>query len=212
MRQSGNPRKKLAFVDLYPYVPYGAVRDQDAAPPRVGAVAAAGGAPPAPSVVSGINLSGAGLSVVRLPPSWSFVTELFLQKNSLRALPAALGQLRHLRVLDVSYNSLTVLPREMGQLFELRDLNVSCNRLTELSPDIFGRLFRLEACQHEGNPLLAPPPHVLAGGAYALFRHCCDSMAAVAPPERQLRHVMPEREQAHLLSQGAVKARSGRVS
>jgi Leucine-rich repeat (LRR) protein len=203
MRQSGNPRRKL--VDLSPYVPYAAIRDGVDGVVAAARAEASSGA----SVVTGINLSGAGLSAVRVPSSWWGLTELFLQKNSLRALPAALGKLRLLRTLDVSYNSLVTLPRELGQLLELRELNVSCNRLTELDPEIFGRLFRLEACQHEGNPLVAPPQHVLADGAYALFRHCCDSMAAVAPPERVLRHVMPEREQAHLQAQGAVKARGG---
>jgi CCR4-NOT transcription complex subunit 6 len=158
------------------------------------------------SLITGLNLSNAGLSVLRLPSNKFFMmTELYIQKNSLAVLPAELGNLRALRILDVSYNSLTALPIELGELFELREFNVSCNRLSELSVEIFGRLHKLEACQHEGNNLMSPPANVLAGGAYAIFRFCCDSMTAGAPPDRLMHHFMAENEQAHLLSQGRIK-------
>ncbi len=205
MRQSGNPRKKLTFADLSPYVPYEAVKEQQADRAELGPASTDAGRGSSPTAVSGLNLSGAGLTRVVLPSTWFFLTELFLQKNALTSLPALLGGLRHLRLLDVSYNNLVSLPLELGLLYELRDLNVSCNRLTELVPDIFGRLCRLESCQHEGNPLVSPPAHVLGGGAYALFRYCCDCMSAIAPPERQLRHVMAERDQAQMMAQGAAR-------
>ncbi len=205
MRQS-NTRKGRGGA-LAPYVPYERVKcsssphSSPSAPRRDSSSSSSSSS----TLVSGLNLSNAGLSVLRLPPSLFLLTELYIQKNSLSVLPSSLGQLRALRVLDVSYNSLTSLPLEMGSLFELRDLNVSCNRLTELAVDVFGRLHKLEVCQHEGNNLVSPPLSVLSGGAYAIFRFCCDSMAVPAPPDRVMHHFVPESEQAHLLAQGRIK-------
>jgi CCR4-NOT transcription complex subunit 6 len=185
---------------LAPYVPYAMLRELGSLSNSSTSSSASSSVP-----LTGLNLSNAGLSVLRLPSNLLFMTELYVQKNSLAVLPSSIGLLRALRVLDVSYNSLTALPSELGNLFELRDLNVSCNRLTELAADVFGRLHKLEVCQHEGNNLVSPPLAILSGGAYSIFRYCCDSMAAPAPPERVMHHFIPEAEQAHMISQGCVK-------
>jgi len=50
-----------------------------------------------------------------------------LSNNQLTGLPAELGQLKNLEVLDVSSNKLTGLPLELGNLTQLRLLDISGN-------------------------------------------------------------------------------------
>lgn len=79
-------------------------------------------------------------SLRELQPSIGSLAQLqslILCHNQLIALPAAaVGQLRNLRVLDVSDNQLQSLPAELGNLNELNTINVSCNRLKILPADL----------------------------------------------------------------------------
>ena len=195
MRQSRPGRK--ASQPAPGYVPYALVRTGEAARPP-------GPCGPA-TPLAGLDLSGAGLSCVRLPAAYAWLTELHLQKNSLRSMPACVGRLGQLRVLDLSYNSLEVVGPELGQLYQLRSLDLSCNRLTELPLDVFGRLCRLEVCKTEGNNITSPPIHVLQGSGYSIFRHACDNMSLPNPPDRVLHNIINEHEQASLQAAGHVK-------
>ncbi|XP_043919507.1 leucine-rich repeat-containing protein 47 [Protopterus annectens] len=79
-------------------------------------------------------------SLQELQPSIGSLTQLqslILCHNQLTALPAAaLGQLRNLRVLDVSNNHLQCLPTELRNLNELNTINASCNRLQILPAEL----------------------------------------------------------------------------
>jgi Leucine-rich repeat (LRR) protein len=65
---------------------------------------------------------------------------LILADNGLWDLPAQIGRLRRLRMLDVGHNQLTAVPEELGDLEGLSDfLYLHDNRLSEL-PFALGRL------------------------------------------------------------------------
>jgi len=63
---------------------------------------------------------------------------LIVREVGLVALPQEVGDLVHLRELDLSHNELTELPATLGQLGELQHLNVSRNRLADLPQTIHG--------------------------------------------------------------------------
>lgn len=84
------------------------------------------------------------MKLTELPESLGQLTHLRslnLYHNQLIALPE-FGQLKRLWSLDLSRNKLTVLPEWLEQLEQLRSLKLSDNRLTAL-PDVFGRLTQL---------------------------------------------------------------------
>jgi hypothetical protein len=76
---------------------------------------------------------------------------------ALAELPASIGQLDGLRVLDLHAGELRSLPREIGALVELRELHVFRNHLTEL-PDSIGELAALETLAVGHNQLTSLPP------------------------------------------------------
>lgn len=59
---------------------------------------------------------------------------LFSASNQLITLPAEIGQLEHLTVLELQDNVITTLPKQMEALSNLVRLNLSRNKMTEL-PD-----------------------------------------------------------------------------
>ena len=147
--------------------------------------------------------SSAGLNRFRLPTAYWTLTELHLQKNSLREIPPVVGQLVHLQVLDLSYNSIESISPCLGKLYQLRELNLSCNRLTDLPLEIFGRLCMLGSCKLDGNNIV--PVQATQGGGYSVFRHACDNMSIPNPPERALHNLIGEQEQASMEAAGHIQ-------
>lgn len=99
-----------------------------------------------------INLSGQGLTKA---PAYIFdktsTTELNLSNNSIDgALQSQIGQLKNLKVLDLSNNKFTGVPAEIGQLADLEILNLSNNLLTGL-PNELGNLSKLKLLDLTGN-------------------------------------------------------------
>ncbi|KAI7694639.1 CCR4-NOT transcription complex subunit 6-like [Sarcoptes scabiei] len=88
------------------------------------------------------------------PQLWSFthLTGLYLNDNSLTKLSPDIGKLQHLQVLDLSNNKLRNLPGEIGDLIMLRELYLMHNNLRQL-PYELGRLFQLQSLALKGNPL-----------------------------------------------------------
>ncbi|TRY68578.1 hypothetical protein TCAL_03065 [Tigriopus californicus] len=80
-----------------------------------------------------------GFSLDQVEPWWEQVslTKLILASNQLTLLPANLGDLSTLTVLDLHDNMLKELPNEIGLLTCLSKLNVSHNRLSGLPPDFY---------------------------------------------------------------------------
>jgi Leucine rich repeat len=70
-----------------------------------------------------------------------------LYGTHLQTLPAAIGTLNRLRVLDLADNALTELPSEFGRLVALRYLYLHRNRLDAL-PEWTGALTALPQLRH----------------------------------------------------------------
>lgn len=99
-----------------------------------------------------INLSGQGLTKA---PEYIFsktsTTELDLSNNSIDgALQSQIGQLKKLKVLDLSNNKFTGVPAEIGQLNDLEILDLSNNQITGL-PNELGNLSKLKLLDLTGN-------------------------------------------------------------
>ena len=97
--------------------------------------------------------------ITSLPPAiWKLTNlrklSLFKQGHEyvLESLPAEIGQLTSLVVLDLHDNQLTSLPAEIGQLTSLTDLNLVGNHLTSLPAEI-GQLTSLKVLGLAGNQL-----------------------------------------------------------
>ncbi|XP_074287787.1 putative disease resistance protein RGA1 [Silene latifolia] len=77
-------------------------------------------------------------------PNWTGLRSLDLSHSWVEKLPEAIGQLLHLRSLDLSYNrDLKVLPKSITKLVNLQTLNLfSCKSLRQL-PDDMSKLIDL---------------------------------------------------------------------
>ncbi|MFA5841894.1 MAG: leucine-rich repeat domain-containing protein [Candidatus Paceibacterota bacterium] len=99
-----------------------------------------------------LDLSGQGLAKV---PEYVFnrteIEELNLSGNSLGgSLQSQIGNLKNLKVLNLSSNRFTGVPAEVGQLTNLKILNISNNLLTGL-PNELGNLSKLILLDLSGN-------------------------------------------------------------
>jgi CCR4-NOT transcription complex subunit 6 len=100
-----------------------------------------------------LDLSGQGLR--SLSPqlfSYEFLQELYVSSNKLTVLPANIGSLRQLRVLEASHNQISDLPPELGMCTFLKKLMLFNNNIRTLPCEI-GSLHMLEVLGIEGNPL-----------------------------------------------------------
>lgn len=88
------------------------------------------------------------------PALWTFthLTALYLNDNSLQRIPADIVKLHNLCTLDLSGNKLRSLPIELGDMTHLRELLLNNNSLRVL-PCELGRLYQLHSLGISGNPL-----------------------------------------------------------
>ncbi|KAI0471042.1 glucose-repressible alcohol dehydrogenase transcriptional effector [Xylariaceae sp. FL0804] len=131
-----------------------------------------------------IDFSGQGLKAMSpmLFDHYSFLTELYLASNNLTELPKAVGQLRSLRLLDVSHNQLTQLPAELGMCTPLRQL-LLYNNLIHNIPSELGALHFLEILGIHGNPLNAEAKQRIAeDGTKHFINHLKESAPVPMPP------------------------------
>jgi len=77
-------------------------------------------------------------------------TNLDLSEMALNTLPASIGELKELKVLNLAKNNLQSLPIEIGRLKNLQTLNLWNNSLHDL-PREFGQLKNLEQLDLEDN-------------------------------------------------------------
>ena len=74
-------------------------------------------------------------------------------------IPASLGELRKLEVLDLRHNALTgEIPAALGSLQDLQVLRLNGNRLSGPIPAALGALTSLQALHLDGNELTGPIP------------------------------------------------------
>ncbi len=97
-----------------------------------------------------------GLALV---PKISTITRLDLSSRDLTELPAEIGQLTQLRILNLHNNLLKSLPPEIIQLEQLRGLGLRNNRFATLTPEI-ARSQNLTSLDLSFNRLASLPPAV----------------------------------------------------
>jgi internalin A len=108
--------------------------------------------------------------LTHIPPEIGQLTQLdrlFVANNQLTQLPPEIGNLVFLDMFSVKGNQLTSLPPEIGKLKNLCDLDIRQNQLRHLPNELGGILAPMITCVEpmiwlEHNPLITPPPEVLA--------------------------------------------------
>jgi Leucine-rich repeat (LRR) protein len=110
--------------------------------------------------VVGLGIGDAGLTEFpRDALRFSRLRDLYLGKNRIAAVPAAIAQLGSLRYLHLAGNSIASLPDELGELGRLRVLNMSGNALQSL-PATLGRLRSLEGLILHNNRIQQLPDEI----------------------------------------------------
>jgi len=108
------------------------------------------------------KLSLSGMGITELPAKLGQLTQLQildLAHNGLTALPEVVGQLTQLQILNLDYNGLTALPGVVGQLTQLQYLSLANNGLTALPVGV-GQLKQLQSLDLSNNRLTALPEGV----------------------------------------------------
>ncbi|KAK3935880.1 glucose-repressible alcohol dehydrogenase transcriptional effector [Diplogelasinospora grovesii] len=130
-----------------------------------------------------LDMSGQGLRV--LSPSlfsYEFLVELYIASNRLSFLPADIGRLRHLRLLEASNNMISELPPEIGMCTNLKSLLLFDNQIHDLPYEI-GSLYQLEMLGIDGNPLNAPmKEEIMERGTKDLVKMLREQAPVPLPP------------------------------
>ncbi|CAJ2510560.1 Uu.00g095290.m01.CDS01 [Anthostomella pinea] len=135
-----------------------------------------------------IDFSGQGLKNVSamLFDHYAFITELYLASNNLTSLPNTIGQLRSLRLLDLSHNQLSELPAELGMCTPLRQLLFYDNHIQDI-PDELGALHFLELLGVQGNPLRNDyKTKLIEDGTKELISHLKENAPVPMPPNPRM--------------------------
>ena len=84
------------------------------------------------------------------------IQEVHLDHNNIQQLPAAIGQMLKVKILNVSSNYIKVLPASIANMTELTTLNVSSNRICIVNP-IISMISSLTKLQLQDNNLTVIP-------------------------------------------------------
>lgn len=99
---------------------------------------------------------------------WQKLKELYIENNQLEQLPASLGLMPNLEVLDCRHNLLKQLPDTICHAQGLRELLLEDNLLTHLPEDL-DHLVNLKVLTLMNNPMEDPPMAVCAQGNDAIW-------------------------------------------
>jgi Leucine-rich repeat (LRR) protein len=125
-----------------------------------------------------LTLSASYNQIATLPPeigNLQNLDSLWLEDNQLTVLPAEIGRLSNLYLLILNNNQLSSLPSEIANLDKLCVLSLESNQFVYLPTD----LAELQTMRDGlncginlvGNPLVSPPPDVLAQGTPAILEY-----------------------------------------
>ncbi|KAK5091873.1 Glucose-repressible alcohol dehydrogenase transcriptional effector [Exophiala xenobiotica] len=147
-----------------------------------------------------LDMGGQGLRALSLNLyNYSFLSRLYVPHNQLQAFPAALGQLKNLEYLDMSFNSLMSLPEEIGMLTNLKTLLLTGNRQLLDLPSSIGYLYKLETMGLYETGYWENMPDgqrhaLLQNGTKGLVRELLESMPEeyIEPPREREWHQLEE--------------------
>lgn len=95
---------------------------------------------------------------------------LDLSNNQIQSLPKEIGNLSNLEILDLKNNNLESLPIEISLLKKLKSINLSGNNIKELPYEIINLTF-LNDIRIDNNPILIPPIEICARGISSIFNY-----------------------------------------
>ena len=123
---------------------------------------------------------------------YTFLTRLYVNNNKIFNLPASVGRLRSLEVLDLSQNHLSTLPPEIGMLVNLKELLLFDNQLQNL-PMEMGTLYQLALLGVEGNPLDDELKSIIMEeGTSELIKYLRENSPAPEPPNDREWHQLDD--------------------
>jgi internalin A len=112
------------------------------------------------------HLHVGGSKIAELPESIANLADLeflTLSANNLTEIPQVISHLGLLRSLNINSNHIQSIPGELSDLQRIVTFYLANNRLKEL-PDWLLDLPELENLSISGNPLISPPPEIVASG------------------------------------------------
>lgn len=108
-----------------------------------------------------IIMSGAGFTRIREELSSCLnLVNITANASKIRTIPENIGNLKHLKVLNLAYNQIESLPQSIGELGELDDLSLGWNELTDL-PQSLSNLVDLYSISLELNRFKFVPEEIL---------------------------------------------------
>uniref|UniRef100_A0AAY4EXW5 Leucine-rich repeat-containing protein 7 n=1 Tax=Denticeps clupeoides TaxID=299321 RepID=A0AAY4EXW5_9TELE len=106
--------------------------------------------------------------------------ELWLDNNSLQAIPGSVGKLRQLRYLDLAKNRIETLDADISGCESLEDLLLSSNMLQQL-PDSIGMLKKMTTLKVDDNQLTSLPNTIGSLSLLEEFDCSCNELESLPP-------------------------------